>query len=136
MLVSRVSATRILTIQFRTDGTPLNAVNSSNVKAYAYDPTRNTLYIEFLNGRIYSYSNVPPSVANEFGQASSHGQYLNQNIKPRYTAKQVSREDIPDELAGDAASTAESGKPQPGRKITWSYISDYLTKNAEILALL
>ena len=36
-------------------------VNSSNLESVGYDPTTQTLEIEFLNGGLYQYSGVPES---------------------------------------------------------------------------
>jgi rRNA-processing protein FCF1 len=56
-------------------------VNSSNLKAIGYDLATNTLEIEFLNGSLYQYSNVPEIVYQELMAASSHGQYFDTHIK-------------------------------------------------------
>lgn len=56
-------------------------VNSSNLESVGYDPTTQTLEIEFLNGGLYQYSGVPESVYQGLMSASSHGQYFDQYIK-------------------------------------------------------
>jgi hypothetical protein len=59
-------------------------VNSSNVAAAGYDSATMTLEVEFLNGNIYQYFDVPEAVYQEFKQAASPGQFLNANIKGAY----------------------------------------------------
>lgn len=56
-------------------------VNSSNISSIGYDESSQTLEIEFLNGGIYQYYNVPQSVYEGLMSASSHGIYFDQNIK-------------------------------------------------------
>lgn len=65
------------------------AVTSSNIASIGYDADSQTLEIEFLNGGIYQYFDVPQHVHQELMNASSHGQYLAQNIKGVYRFSKV-----------------------------------------------
>jgi hypothetical protein len=65
------------------------AVSSSNIASIGYDANSQTLEIEFLNGGVYQYFDVPEQVYNDFMNASSHGQYLAQNIKGHYRYSKV-----------------------------------------------
>jgi len=56
-------------------------VDSSNLKAIGYDSQTRILEIEFKDGSVYQYSDVPESVYNGLMRASSHGQYFDANIK-------------------------------------------------------
>ncbi|MBE0539024.1 MAG: KTSC domain-containing protein [Ignavibacterium sp.] len=56
-------------------------VSSSNLKSIGYDPDTQTLEIEFLNGGLYQYINVPERIYNGLMAASSHGSYFDQYIK-------------------------------------------------------
>ena len=56
------------------------AVSSSNIASIGYDPSSNTLEVEFNSGRVYEYYGVPASEYSALMNASSHWQYLNQNI--------------------------------------------------------
>lgn len=60
-------------------------VNSSNIASIGYDPNTEILEIEFLNGAIYHYFDVPEHIHEELMQASSHGGYLARNIKGVYS---------------------------------------------------
>lgn len=64
-------------------------VTSSNIASIGYDATSQTLEIEFLNGGLYQYFDVPQHVHEELMNASSHGQYLAQNIKGVYRYSKV-----------------------------------------------
>jgi hypothetical protein len=64
-------------------------VSSSNIASIGYDADSQTLEIEFLNGGVYQYFDVPTYVHEELMNASSHGQYLAQNIKGIYRFSKV-----------------------------------------------
>lgn len=57
------------------------AVSSSNLASIGYDAESKTLEIEFLNGSIYQYFNVPDSIFSGLISAASHGQYFSAFIK-------------------------------------------------------
>ena len=56
-------------------------VSSSNLASVGYDPETKTLEIEFLNGGLYQYFNVPESIYNGLMAASSRGSYFDQYVK-------------------------------------------------------
>jgi hypothetical protein len=62
-------------------------VQSSNLASIGYDATSKTLEIEFNNGDIYEYYNVPQSIHNSLMNASSHGTYFSANIRNSYRYK-------------------------------------------------
>ena len=64
-------------------------VASSNVKAIGYDEHTQTLEVEFLNGRVYQYYDIPENMHNHFMQAPSKGQFLHIYIKNRYPYSRV-----------------------------------------------
>lgn len=56
-------------------------VASSNIDSIGYDSTNQILEVEFLNGSIYQYYDVPESLYDGLMSADSHGKYLNEYIK-------------------------------------------------------
>lgn len=66
-----------------------DSVQSSNIASIGYDKNSATLEIEFLNGGVYQYFDVPKNVYDEIMAAGSHGQYLAQNIKGRFRFSKV-----------------------------------------------
>ncbi|MBR1806378.1 MAG: KTSC domain-containing protein [Selenomonadaceae bacterium] len=58
-------------------------VKSSVVAKIGYDA--DNLFIQFVGGDWYKYSNVPETVFKRFCDADSKGQFLNREIKPKYT---------------------------------------------------
>ncbi|QNS41792.1 KTSC domain-containing protein [Chryseobacterium manosquense] len=65
------------------------AVTSSNIASIGYDADSQTLEIEFLNGGVYQYFDVPQHIYDGIMSADSHGQYLAQNIKGAYRYSKV-----------------------------------------------
>jgi len=59
-------------------------VTSSNIASIGFDEDSSTLEIQFLNGTVYQYFDVPFPVYDDLMQADSKGQYLAQHIKGKY----------------------------------------------------
>jgi KTSC domain len=66
-------------------------VDSSNLKSVGYDKASQTLEIEFQNGGIYEYYDVPEEEYDDLMSASSKGSYFMSNIRPIYSYDKVSR---------------------------------------------
>lgn len=58
--------------------------NSSNIARFKYDAASQVLSVEFINGGVYNYFDVPKFVFEEMQSAGSRGQYLAQRIKGTY----------------------------------------------------
>jgi hypothetical protein len=54
---------------------------SSNLSAMGYDPVNGELQVQFMNGRIYSYQNVPPDLYDGLVNAPSKGTFFAQTIR-------------------------------------------------------
>ena len=61
-------------------------VESKSVASVAYDSERFELEVEFQNGRVYRYEQVPIAVYRLLLQAPSIGEYVNKVVKPRFPA--------------------------------------------------
>ena len=59
-------------------------VSSSNLASVGYDLETLTLEVEFLNGGVYQYFDVPPHEHEALMQAPSHGKYFSANIRNDY----------------------------------------------------
>ncbi len=59
-------------------------VSSSNVVSIGYDPSTQTLEVEFHNGNVYQYFDVPQGVHDALMSSGTAGQFLNSNIKGVY----------------------------------------------------
>lgn len=64
-------------------------VASTNVASIGYDEATETLEVEFLNGSIYQYYNVPISIYEQMMQVGSKGKFLNMYIKNAYPYSRV-----------------------------------------------
>lgn len=64
-------------------------VASSNTVSIGYDPGSETLEVEFTNGSIYQYFNVPNGLNEQLMAAPSKGQFLNAYIKNAYPYSRV-----------------------------------------------
>ncbi len=64
-------------------------VASSNIVSVGYEPSVETLEIEFANGAVYQYYNVPASIYEEFLTATSKGRFVFSQIKDRFPYARV-----------------------------------------------
>lgn len=64
-------------------------VASSNIASIGYDEGSQTLEVEFLNGTIYQYYNVPPNMHEKLMREGSKGRFLNIYIKNVYPYSRV-----------------------------------------------
>jgi hypothetical protein len=64
-------------------------VISSSLNSVGYDPKRQILEVEFVDGDVYQYFDVPRQTYEEFMQAESMGQFLNWRIKVRHRYKRA-----------------------------------------------
>lgn len=65
------------------------SVASSNIASVGYDEGSQTLEVEFLNGSVYQYYNVPPNMHEQLMQGGSKGRFLNTYIKNAYPYSRV-----------------------------------------------
>jgi hypothetical protein len=59
-------------------------VESTTLRAFAYDDSREDLQLEFLSGAIYHYYGVPAAVHEGLLGAPSKGRYFNRAIRGRF----------------------------------------------------
>lgn len=64
-------------------------VDSSTVLSIGYEPTSSTLEVEFKNGGVYQYYNVPESIYQQLMASDSKGKFMNAYIKPAYPCSRV-----------------------------------------------
>jgi hypothetical protein len=70
---------------------PREAVGSSVISSVGYSKRRHILEIEFGNGAVYRYLEVPPSVFRELMSAESKARFYVGNIKGNYPSVRVRR---------------------------------------------
>jgi hypothetical protein len=59
-------------------------VTSSSIASVGYDDAADVLEVEFREGYVYRYFDVPEGVAREFLCSPSLGRYLNAHIRDAY----------------------------------------------------
>jgi len=64
-------------------------VDSSSLSSLGYDAHKHLLEVEFRNGGVYRYLEVPEEEFAALKEADSAGRYLNQEIKPFYSVIKV-----------------------------------------------
>lgn len=65
-------------------------VTSSSLNSVGYDPKRQILEVEFVDGDVYQYFDVPRQTYEEFLQAESMGQFMNWRIKEQHRYRKIS----------------------------------------------
>jgi lysyl-tRNA synthetase class 2 len=63
---------------------PLLKSSSNVIRSYEYDASTQTLRIEFYNGSVYKYLDVPEKIYKELEITPSVGQYFNSQIREKY----------------------------------------------------
>jgi lysyl-tRNA synthetase class 2 len=64
--------------------------DSSHVESVAYEAETQDLYVEFNDGSMYRYKNVPESVWEELQSHGSKGRYVNIVLRRRFSYDRVS----------------------------------------------
>jgi hypothetical protein len=67
------------------------SVQSSGLAAVGYSKRRHLLEIEFTNGAIYRYVEVPPSVHRDLMSAESKARFYDENVRGKYRSVHVRR---------------------------------------------
>ncbi|MGX9430363.1 MULTISPECIES: KTSC domain-containing protein [Bradyrhizobium] len=62
---------------------------STVIRFFRYDAEKRELLVLFVTGRRYIYEDVPPDVAEAFGNAFSKGQFFNHEIRDRYRYREL-----------------------------------------------
>lgn len=65
-------------------------VESSAIRAIAYDAGRKRLQVTFVSGEDYAYDRVPPRVHRAFVEAESKGRFFQAQIRDRYPYRRLS----------------------------------------------
>ena len=72
-----------------TSHIPRESVTSKGIAAIGYSKRRHILEIQFVNGAVYRYLQVAPSVHRDLMAADSKARYYDANIKGNYPSVRV-----------------------------------------------
>jgi death on curing protein len=70
----------------------MERIKSSAIARVRYDFDRKVLRLEYRNGRLYDYFDVPLEVYEELLDAESAGEFVNRVIKPNYEYSEAARQ--------------------------------------------
>jgi len=68
---------------------PHSRINSTAIASIGYSKRRHILEIEFVNGAVYRYLEVGPSIYRELMIADSKARYYDSNIRGNYPSARV-----------------------------------------------
>ena len=71
----------------------MNPCQSSNIAALGYDEPEQTLAVQFTNGTLFHYSNVPPETYKAMTEAKSVGSYFSFAIRGKFEGVKVPQEE-------------------------------------------
>ena len=66
---------------------------STVIRRFVYDESEQQLWVEFVTGRRYVYSQVPREIADALRSAFAKGVYFNTRIRDRFPHREVTHED-------------------------------------------
>ena len=64
-------------------------VLSTEIEWIGYEKSDSMLQVEFIEGSVYRYKDVPEDVYQNFLGAQSHGRYFEEQIKGQYPYRKV-----------------------------------------------
>jgi len=85
-------------------------VDSTDVVSIGYDPIERMLEIEFHEGRIYRYMEVPQDIYDHFMKADSYGGYFNSYINGYFRYRRVEADGTEKKYDGIAMVTGNARK--------------------------
>lgn len=72
-----------------TPGMTMRPVESSSLRRVGYSQASRTLRIEFKEGSVWDYLQVPPSEYEGLMKAGSHGRYFYSHIRNRFQSRKI-----------------------------------------------
>jgi hypothetical protein len=91
---------------------PRQRVESTAIAAVGYSKRQHILEIEFVNGAIYRYFDVPPAVHRDLMSAQSKARFYDFNIKGRYRSipiRQRQKQQVPKKSPASAQGYGAGG---------------------------
>jgi hypothetical protein len=72
-----------------TDIPPLVPIESSMFSGHHYDPQTRQMTVQFKNGAVHIYDDVPLEKHVAFTENASPGRYFNERIKSQYASRKI-----------------------------------------------
>lgn len=70
---------------------PRERVKSSGLAAIGYSRHLHALEVEFVNGAVYRYLDVPPQIYRELMQANSKARFYDEHVRGHFQSVRVAR---------------------------------------------
>jgi hypothetical protein len=70
-------------------GISMRSVTSSSLRRVGYNSMSRTLRIEFKEGSVWEYLQVPPSEYEGLLKAGSHGRYFSSHIRNHFQSRKI-----------------------------------------------
>jgi hypothetical protein len=67
----------------------INEIQSSNIRKTEFDTESKELVVEFNNGLIYSYEDVPHQIYTQFRMSESQGKFFSTKISKTFKYKKI-----------------------------------------------
>ena len=67
----------------------LTPIESSMFSAHHYDPNSRVMTVQFKNGAVHQYSDVPADKHTAFTGNASPGRYFNERIKNNFASRKI-----------------------------------------------
>ena len=67
----------------------LTPIESSMFSGHHYDPTSRQMTVQFKNGAVHQYDDVPMERHEAFAGNASPGRYFNDRIKSQYSSRKI-----------------------------------------------
>ena len=67
----------------------MRIAQSSHLQSYDYDRDNQTLTVQFVNGAIYQYANVPETEFFNLAQSGGSGTYFHMKIRGNYPTMKI-----------------------------------------------
>lgn len=64
-------------------------LRSQAIRRISWDPPTQTLFVQFVNGDVYAYLDVPPRVYGAFVAAESYGRFFAAEVRDRYRYRRI-----------------------------------------------
>lgn len=68
----------------------LTPIKSSMFTGHHYDPDSRVMTVQFTNGAVHQYDDVPIDKHATFTESASPGRFFNEKIKPNHIGRKVS----------------------------------------------
>ena len=91
-------------------------VSSSAMRSAGYDNTTRTLEIEFPDGDVYRYLDVPPETWRAFEDAPSKGLFFSGEIRDRFAFERVGTASRRSPGKARAGAPVSAGSPSSARR--------------------